>query len=81
MSDVTHSPVDSRFEDGATYLAYTRTGDRMVIEHTIVPPEREGQGVGGRLVQAAVAYARDQGLALEATCSFARSWLDRHADA
>jgi hypothetical protein len=81
MTDVIHSPNISRFEAGAAYLAYGREGDTLVIEHTIVPPDLEGQGVGGDLVKAAIAFAKDEGLTVDAQCSFARGWLERHPDA
>lgn len=80
MTDVIHSPTISRFEAGAAYLSYAREGDTLVIEHTIVPPDMEGQGVGGQLVQAAVSFAEDEGLTVDAQCSFARGWLERHPD-
>ena len=78
MTDVIHSPNVSRFEVGAAFLAYERTGDRFDIQHTVVPPDMEGQGVGGKLVQAAVDFAKAEGLELVVTCSFARKWLERH---
>ncbi len=81
MSDVVHSPEQFRFASGQAYLAYERSGGTLTIEHTVVPPEAEGQGVGGALVQAAVDFARSESLELAATCSFARSWLERHGRA
>ncbi|MCU1673554.1 MAG: GCN5-related N-acetyltransferase [Frankiales bacterium] len=81
MADVTHSPDTSRFESGAAYLSYERTGDTLDVQHTIVPAELEGQGVGGALVREAVAYAKAEGLTVQPSCSFARAWLERHADA
>ena len=81
MSDVMHSAEQSRFTSGAAYLAYARSGQTLTIEHTLVPPESEGQGVGGALVAAAVAFARAEALEVAATCSFARSWLERHPGA
>ncbi|MDT7536982.1 MAG: uncharacterized protein QOI82_567, partial [Actinomycetota bacterium] len=48
------------------------------IQHTVVPEEMGGQGVGGALVQAAVDYAKDAGLELVVTCPFARKWLEKH---
>ena len=80
MADVTHSPDTSRFESGEAYLSYVRSGDSMDIQHTIVPPELEGQGVGGALVREAVAYAKAEGLTVQPSCSFARGWLERHPD-
>jgi predicted GNAT family acetyltransferase len=78
MADVTHVPERARFESGAAYLTYEESGGQLDIQHTIVPEEMGGQGVGGALVQAAVGYARDAGLELVVTCSFARKWLEKH---
>ena len=78
MTDVVHSPSTARFEYGAAYLSYERHGSTFDITHTVVPEDMGGQGVGGRLVQAAVAYAEEAGLDLVVTCPFARDWLDKH---
>ena len=78
MTDVTHLPEQARFESGAAYLTYREDGGTFDLQHTVVPKEMEGQGVGGALVQAAVDYARDAGLELVVTCPFARKWLEKH---
>jgi predicted GNAT family acetyltransferase len=78
MTDVTHAPERARFEAGSAYLSYERHGQTFDIKHTVVPEEKSGQGLGGKLVQAAVAYAKEQGLDLVVTCSFARGWLEKH---
>ena len=78
MVEVSQSPDSQRFQSGEAYLTYTRTGDQMVIEHTIVPPAMGGSGVGSALVRRAVEYGRSEGLSVGATCWFAQGWLDRH---
>jgi predicted GNAT family acetyltransferase len=78
MTDVTHLPGRSRFESGAAYLTYREADGRFDLQHTIVPDEMAGQGVGGSLVQAAVDYARGAGLELVVTCPFAKKWLEKH---
>ena len=80
-TDVTHHPERSRFETGQAYLSYVRNGDTFDLQHTIVPPEMGGKGVGGALVRAAIGYARAEGLQLIVTCPFAKSWLEKHPDA
>lgn len=79
--DVVHLPEQSRFEaqvDGETaFLSYEREGDAVVMTHTIVPPEIGGRGVAGALAGAAVGWAREQGLAVDAQCSYVRSWLSK----
>ena len=78
MTDVTHDPDRSRFRADAAHLEYTRGGDELTLLHTVVPEELGGQGLGGRLVQAAVDYAQAEGLAVVPVCSFARRWLEKH---
>jgi predicted GNAT family acetyltransferase len=82
--DVTDNAEASRFEltvdDHLAELVYRRDGDRLVLVHTGVPDELEGQGIGGRLVRAAVDTAAADGLTVVPQCSFARSWLERHPD-
>lgn len=62
-------------------LTYTVADGRLVLNHTGVPDELEGRGIGGELVRGAVDKARAEGLAIVPNCSFARGWLERHADA
>jgi predicted GNAT family acetyltransferase len=83
--EITDNSDDSQFEaraNGAVAeLIYRRRADRLVLVHTEVPDELNGRGVGGRLVQAAVARAASEGLIVVPLCPFARSWLERHPDA
>lgn len=82
MNDIAHEQTRRRFTtevDGQTgYLEYERAGDVMVITHTIVPPAIGGRGIAGRLVQAALAHARDTGLKVDPQCSYADAWMRRH---
>ena len=83
-SQVVDNPDANRFEltvDGHTAeLTYQRVGDRLVLEHTGVPTELEGKGIGGVLVTAAVDEAAARGEALLVNCEFARGWLARHPE-
>ena len=66
-------------EDGewVAELTYTLTGeDTMEIDHTEVDEKLEGQGIGKQLVEAAVAYARENGLKVVATCPYARKVIE-----
>jgi len=81
MADVTHKPESARFVSDDAFLSYVRDGDHLDIQHTVVPRELEGQGIGSALVRAAVEYAEAEGLRIVPTCSFAREWLARHSAA
>lgn len=84
-SDVVHTPDRSRFEltqDGRTaVLTYEKGDGDVALLHTLVPPELEGNGIGSRLAETAVGWAREQGLEVVPVCSFVRSWLERQPDA
>ena len=49
------------------------------IDHTIVDSSLQGQGIAGKLVQAAVDDIKEQGGKVEATCSYAVKWLEKHS--
>jgi uncharacterized protein len=71
-----------RFElavDGHTaFLAYERTATRLTLVHTEVPDALRARHLGDRLVDAALAYAREHSLQAVVVCPFARSYLRRH---
>jgi predicted GNAT family acetyltransferase len=84
MADVIDDRDASRFEttvDGhRAELVYRRVGDRLVLVHTAVPDQLEGQGIGGQLVRAAVEAAERDGLSVVPLCPFAKHWLEKHPD-
>lgn len=54
------------------WMSYSRTTESLVIiDHTVVSPELGGQGLGRRLLDAAVEWARATGTRVIATCPFA----------
>jgi len=61
-------------------LVYDRTDEGLVLVHTGVPDALGGHGVGGALVQAAVGWAAELGVAVVPWCPFARRWLREHPD-
>ncbi len=50
------------------------------INHTFVSEALRGQGVAGRLMQAAADTLRSQGRKAVASCSYAAGWFSKHAE-
>lgn len=93
MTDTNDLPVLR--EDGATrgrYVIYLEPGfeaemtfrkaenGTITIDHTGVPPEYEGRGIAARLVNKAVADAREQGFKITPVCSYVVAQFRRHAE-
>ena len=52
-------------------MTYQRLGaNRILIDHTEVDPQLRGKGVARQLLDAAVAWARENGIKVNATCSY-----------
>ena len=81
---VTHNTGLQRFEvhaDGLTaFLSYSREGSAVVMDHTYVPAEFRGRGVGATLVRAALDEARHQGWSVVPRCSFVAAFIERNPE-
>jgi predicted GNAT family acetyltransferase len=84
QSGVVDNEAAGQFEamtpDGVAVLTYDRRDGKLFLLHTGVPPEMEGQGIGGSLVRAALEQARDKGHKVVPYCSFAREYAARHPE-
>ena len=67
-------------DEGVAVLTYDRREGKLFLLHTGVPEELEGQGIGGKLVHAALEQARAQGLKVVPYCSFAAAYAGRHPE-
>src|SRR5437899_8566045 len=83
MSDtVNNNGEKHRFElevDGHLAAAYyERSGSVITFEHTEVPAELGGKGVGSRLVKGALDQVRAEGLQVVAQCPFVKAWIGKN---
>lgn len=87
MSDaaVQHQTARSRFVvplgEAEAVLEYHRSGDGIIaFTHTRVPEAHEGQGIGTRLVEAGLAFARAEGLRVDPVCPFVDAHFRQHPE-
>lgn len=82
--DITHNQAANRFEttiDGQTgYISYQDRNDKLVYDHTIVPQQLGGQGIGSVLVKHALDYAREHDKKVVPQCSFVASYISKHPE-
>ncbi len=82
--NIVHNEAAKRFEtsiDGHVgYISYQERDGKLVYDHTIVPQELGGRGVGSALVKHALNYARDNGKKVVPQCSFVASYIDKHPE-
>jgi predicted GNAT family acetyltransferase len=81
---VSNNAAQHRFElevDGHVAAAYyAKNGDVITFEHTEVPSELGGKGIGSKLVQGALDQVRAEGLKVVAQCPFVKGWIGKHPD-
>ncbi|MFB6417200.1 MULTISPECIES: GNAT family N-acetyltransferase [Bradyrhizobium] len=78
MSDVIDNKDHCRFE--LAVEGHRLDGDVITFEHTDVPKELGGKGVGSKLVQGALDQVRASGLKLIPQCPFVKAWIEKHPD-
>ena len=82
--NVTHNSEGHRFEmtvDGhKAVLDYLLKGDIIIFTHTGVPPAIGNRGLGSKLVETGLDYARENGLKVRSMCWFVSKYIRRHAE-
>ena len=66
--------------DSTGLLTWTEGEGVHYADHTLVPREIGGRGVAGRLVEAMVADARENGFRIAPRCSYVVTAFERHPE-
>ncbi len=81
---VEHNESKSRFEaqvDGDLAVAsYVRDGDRMTFNHTSVPTQHEGRGIGNALAREALEFASREKVSVVPQCEFIAAYIEKHPE-
>ncbi|WP_216212457.1 GNAT family N-acetyltransferase [Amycolatopsis aidingensis] len=82
---VTDNPGRSRFElhlgtELVGHAAYRRAPGLIVFTHTEVDPQRQGQGLAGRLTSESLDAARAEGSRVRAECPYVAAYIDKHPE-
>jgi predicted GNAT family acetyltransferase len=82
---IEHVPDQRRYElrvDGelAGWSEYLPAGDSVIVAHTEIDEQREGQGLGGVLVRGTLDHIRESGKTVIPTCPFTAAYIRRHPE-
>jgi predicted GNAT family acetyltransferase len=69
-----------RQEPHLAFLSYTEEGGRVVFDHTFVPQELRGLGVGGALVRAALEEGRKRSWKVVPRCWFVAEFIEKNRE-
>ncbi|PSL40402.1 hypothetical protein B0H99_105180 [Planomicrobium soli] len=81
--DMKHENNKISFLDNSeemAFISYVPNGDVLTVDHTVVSPELEGQGIGKKLVAEVVQYARQEGKTIDPQCPFASAVIEKTPD-
>jgi len=80
---VDHHPAQNRFvltlPEGEAKLSYRMVSPAVMdLTSTFVPSAARGRGAGAKLAEAALLYAREQGLQVIPTCWYVGDYIEKH---
>lgn len=82
QNEVSNNTDAGRYElstpHGKAFAEYRPAGSAVMFTHTEVPEELEGQGIGSRLVKAALEDVKAQGRKVIPMCPFVASYIGEH---
>jgi hypothetical protein len=83
--EITHNEEKRRFElqmDGHKAMLNYRPVQPAVwsLNHTFVPRELEGQGIGSGLVRHVLTHCRNNGIRVIPQCPFIEAYIRRHPE-
>lgn len=76
---IVNNLVETRFQavvgGNLALLEYKIFENVLQIDYVYVPAAYRGRGIAGQLMEAALAYAEDEGLQVNPICSYARAYI------
>jgi uncharacterized protein len=84
MAELIDNAARNRYEmssgNATAFIEYEIRSDAIVLEHTEVPAEMSGQGIGSALVRSVLEDVRRRGLKVVPNCTFVQKYLQRHPE-
>ena len=82
--EIRDNSARNRFEmdagDGIAFVNYRLTPGMIVLSHTEVPEQLEGQGLGSKIVRGVLDIVRARGLKLVPACGFVAAFIRKNPE-
>ena len=62
------------------FVTYRKSPGAITLEHTEVPPELGGKGIGSKIARATLDAVRAQGRKLTVECEFIQGFMSKHPE-
>jgi uncharacterized protein len=62
------------------FVTYRKSPGAITLEHTEVPPELGGKGIGSKIARATLDAVRAQGRKLTVECEFIQGFMKKHPE-
>lgn len=63
-----------------SHIQYVQNKNVLNLNHTYVPKALRGKGIAGKLVEAALAYVKENNLKIIPSCSYVAEYVRRHKE-
>lgn len=85
MPELRKNEQQSRYEivlgdEVVGFAEYHEEGSTVVMPHTVVNPDHEGEGLGSQLARFALDDIRAAGKQVVPSCAFIRGYIEKHAE-
>lgn len=67
-------------DDLESHLDYVKMDNILNLDHTYVPYQLRGRGIGAKLVEAAINFAKLNGFKIIPSCSYVAVYFQRHPE-
>jgi predicted GNAT family acetyltransferase len=76
----TGNRFELEIEGAIAFVSYRKSPGAITLEHTEVPPQLGGKGIGSQIARATLDAVRAQGRKLTVECEFIQGFMGKHPE-
>lgn len=80
VNNETKNHFEFNVNNHISFIEYSSMGNQVSLNHTIVPDELSGQGVGSALVEKTLTYLKEANKKILPFCPFVFAFIKKHTE-